>query len=121
MQKVVGSSPIIRFTKAPLDGVFCCLFLRRGRTVRRSPIAAHSIAGRTLLGAVSPSGPTLRCLARRADREPGVLVAELIGGEAHVVAAGAAETRERPSHTSPIYVRMEDTSQARRSSRSFRG
>ncbi len=25
MQKVVGSSPIIRFTKAPLGGVFCVL------------------------------------------------------------------------------------------------
>jgi hypothetical protein len=24
MQKVVGSSPIIRFKKAPLGGVFCC-------------------------------------------------------------------------------------------------
>jgi hypothetical protein len=29
MQKVVGSSPIIRSTKAPLDGVFCCLRIER--------------------------------------------------------------------------------------------
>jgi hypothetical protein len=29
MQKVVGSSPIIRFNKAPLGGVFCCHHLQR--------------------------------------------------------------------------------------------
>ena len=29
MQKVVGSSPIIRSRKAPLDGVFCCLVSQR--------------------------------------------------------------------------------------------
>ena len=33
MQKVVGSSPIIRFTKAPLDGCFCCLRRNRHRLV----------------------------------------------------------------------------------------
>jgi hypothetical protein len=39
MQKVVGSSPIIRFTKAPLDGVFCCL--RRNRCRLVDLICAH--------------------------------------------------------------------------------
>jgi hypothetical protein len=29
MQKVVGSSPIIRFSEAPLGGILRCLFLER--------------------------------------------------------------------------------------------
>ena len=33
MQKVVGSNPIIRFTKAPLDGVVCCLRRNHHRLV----------------------------------------------------------------------------------------
>jgi hypothetical protein len=33
MQKVVGSSPIIRSEKAPLDGAFCCLRSNRQRLV----------------------------------------------------------------------------------------
>ena len=39
MQKVVGSSPIIRFNKAPLDGVFCCLHLKRRK--RYIVVCAH--------------------------------------------------------------------------------
>jgi hypothetical protein len=30
MQKVEGSSPFIRSSKAPLDGAFCCLEQKRG-------------------------------------------------------------------------------------------
>jgi hypothetical protein len=40
MQKVVGSSPIIRFNKAPLDGVLCCLGRNRDR--RHNVASAHS-------------------------------------------------------------------------------
>ena len=39
MQKVVGSSPIIRFNKAPLDGAFCCL--QSQRTNRKGLATAH--------------------------------------------------------------------------------
>ena len=40
MQKVVGSSPIIRSQKAPLDGVFCCLGWNRLLLLDR--VCAHS-------------------------------------------------------------------------------
>jgi hypothetical protein len=39
MQKVVGSSPIIRFNKAPLGGVFCCL--RCSRHTFHNVVCAH--------------------------------------------------------------------------------
>ena len=84
MQKVVGSNPIIRFffSKAPLDGAFCCLSWNRRRVITRSEAgrvalscrycgqgedaSRHSRESRhQVLGELSgPLSPQLTCLGR---------------------------------------------------------
>ncbi len=80
MQKVVGSSPIIRFHKAPLDGVFCCLHLQRRHrqvvaTAQRCPFDRP--VERFPLRFRHPVTP-LRRLRVDAEREAGILMAELV-------------------------------------------
>jgi hypothetical protein len=53
MQKVVGSSPIIRSRKAPLRRGFCCLATHRG--LRKIPASAFSVPKRRKLLALGPS------------------------------------------------------------------
>ena len=98
MQKVVGSSPIIRSHESPARrGFLLPLSEMQGQFVATAhrcpfdrPIERFSVRFRHPL---TPLG----ALRIDAEGEAGVLVAELIGGEAHIVTAGAAETCERPS------------------------
>ena len=86
MQKVVGSSPIIRSNKAPLGGVFCCLNLKRRHsqtvaTAHRCPF--NRPIERFPVRFSHPLTP-LRSLRIDAESEARILVAELVSGEADV-------------------------------------
>ena len=69
MQKVVGSSPIIRFSEAPLGGILCCLFLER-RHVQIVASAGHD-DDHSLLALAPP------CRAGRLSHNPHLVPADL--------------------------------------------
>jgi hypothetical protein len=58
MQKVVGSSPIIRFTKAPLSGVFCFPVDARRACCKRTLLDVRSL--RTCHVVVTVGRPSVR-------------------------------------------------------------
>ena len=111
MQKVVGSSPIIRSTKAPLDRVFCCLRVERRdwkwlasaslclnmepRRVSASVAFAYlcpsegAVVGFPVRGAEAVAA--FGGLRVNLQGEAWVFVSELVGGVADVVAASAAQ------------------------------
>ena len=109
MQKVVGSSPIIRSTKAPEMGPFCCPRLLR--SLPAPALARHCCpfdrSVERLAVRLRHPVASLHGLLVHAEREARVLVAELVGRVADVVAAArAAQGRVRSSQavdvTSPI-------------------
>src|SRR5437868_11686255 len=103
MQKVVGSSPIIRSHESPGDRAFSLLsdgrVLLSGNRQRRTTAHYCPIKRPVVRLPVQRSQALtpFRRLRVDAEGEAGVLVAELVGRVADVVAAGAAEARVRPA------------------------
>jgi hypothetical protein len=89
MQKVVGSSPIIRFNKAPETGFFVAS-IRSGGSVRSAFVPIRGLDRRPR-AAVRQAIALLRRLSVDAQREARVFVAELVGRVSNVVTAGTAE------------------------------
>jgi hypothetical protein len=79
MQKVVGSNPIIRFEKAPLDGAFRCLDWNRQRPLAGDSAHSCPFEGPVVLAQVRPreTFSPLRRLRVDLQREARILVPEL--------------------------------------------